>query len=209
MTDIRALQHATGIDPTLPAHVATKRYVDSLLESTPDDNLNYGDLFSSVERRVATSQDTLSPGFLSFSGGPAPTAISGATKLRFQVRGVPGVGVTVTFALYSGVSRLSMAKAGSDLTVTTNFATLGVKEVTIPSFSCDRGDFVYLAKLRLVAGTDPAMATTGGPATADFFNPDSTHFVAGTKGAQSAMPSTLDTSASFSGSGRIAWWSLA
>jgi hypothetical protein len=210
MTDIRSIQAEQVLDPTLPAHLSTKRYADGAISSAPTDLLNYDDLFSPVERRIATSQDTASLGFLTFTGGPARIPIAAATKLRFHVRGIVNGSAAVTMALYKGTSRTALAKIGSDITVTSSFAAIGIKELTIPSFSCDRGDFVYLGILRLGAGSpDPAMATSGGPATADLFNPDSTHFVCGFKASQTVLPNPLDTSAGYSGSGRIFWFSLA
>lgn len=203
-------------DPAAALDAATKQYVDAqlaaLLGVAPTDLANYGDQFASVYRPIATSQDTLSTGFLSFTGGKAVRASSTpATKLRFHCRGVAPAGAVVTMNLHKGSSTTNLPKVGADFTVTTNFSAIGYKEITIPtSFSWNVGDYLYLSILRTGTGTpDPAMATTGGPANNDLFNPDSTHFITGYKGSQSSIPNPLDTSAAFTGSGRIFWWSLA
>ena len=210
MVEIRDIQRVNGIEPTLPAHLTTKNYVDLRVSPTAHDGDRYGDLFSTLERRVGVSQDTLSTGFLSFSGDPAPRDIIGATKLRFGVRGVSPAGCVIVVALHKGSSRTNLVKQGSDITVTSSFATIGTRELTIPAFSCVRGDFVYLSILRTGTGTpDPAMATSGGPATGDLLNPNSTTFVSGYKSGQSSIPSPLDTSAAFTASGRIFWFALA
>lgn len=217
MTATSSLSRVAGpADPVAALDYATKQYIDAQIAAVnlasgavPSDRINYADQFASTERRIATSQDTLSTGFHSFSGGPVPQAIVAATKLRFAVRAVVPVGGVVTFALHRGSARNNLPKIGSDIVVTANFSAIGLKELTIPSFSAAVGEFVYLSMLRTGSGTpDPAMATTGA-ANGDLFNPNSSTFVTGYKSGQSSIPSTLDTSAAFTGSGRIFWFALA
>ena len=218
MTSRAALSRTqSAADPLAALDLGTKQYIDARINAaviasspiTPSDQGRWGDLFASVGRPVATSQDTLSTGFHSFTGGPAPQA-GVATKLRWHCRAVAPAGAIITFALHKGASTTVLPKQGADIVVTGSFNTVAYKQITIPSLSWNAGDFLYLSMLRTGTGTpDPAMATTGGPASPDLYNPDSTHFVAGFKSGQSVIPATLDTSAAFTGSGRMFWWSLA
>lgn len=187
------------------------------LQLTLDDNVlpssdlaMYGDFLESVPRYMATSQDVLSSGYLTFAGSFAMRSTFTATKLRFHVRVVNPAGGVITFALYKGATRVSLAKQGADIAVTTSFSAIGIKQLTIPSLVVNRGDFVYLGMLRTGTGTpDPGLSTTAGPAVIDLFNPSAAEMLVGYKSGQAALPATLDVSASYTAAGKQFWFSLA
>jgi hypothetical protein len=197
------------------AHVHTVADVTSL-QTILDDNTggstdlaNLGDLFSSVPRYAANSQDSLSNQFLTFHGGVSLRSSFVATKLRLHVRtaiGSPGI---MTIAVFKGSNRLSLTKVVADTVVTTAFGTTGPKEFTFAGVTVARGEFVYLALLHTNAGTDPIISTLPGPPSADLINPSNTQMISGYKSGQTSIPSTLDTSASFTANGRVGWFALA
>lgn len=186
------------------------------LQTILDDNTfgstdlaNLGDLFSSIPRYAATSQDTLSNQFLTIYGGVSMRSSFVAAKLRLHVRGAVGSPGIITLALFKGTNRTALAKVVSDTVVTTTFGTIGPKEFTFTGVTVNRGDFVYLALLHTNAGTDPIISTLTGPASADLINPTAAQTISGAKSGQTSIPATLDVSASFTGSGRVGWFALA
>lgn len=172
------------------------------------DNVFFGDLFSSAVRASCSSQETLSVGFESFSGGAAPISFT-ATKLRFHVRAVAPAGRTVTFAVYTGSSRTSLTKR-IELTVTSSLATLGLKEVALsPSVTIARGEFVYLDMLTTGSGTpDPALSTTA-LVSSDLINAAPGVIMMAYKSGQSSLPATLNVNNGYTGDGRVFWFALA
>lgn len=183
--------------------------LDDLVATTLDSG-TLGDLVSSVPRYAASSQDTLSNGFTTIIGALATRSSVSVTKLRFHVRGAVGSPGIVTLAVYKGTNRASLTKVVADTTVTTQFGSTGPKEITVSSFSIAKGDWLYLSLLHTNAGTDPIISTLPGPPSADLINPTAAQTIYGFKGSQSLpLATTLDVSASFTASGRIAWFAMA
>lgn len=186
------------------------------LQTTLDDNTfgttdlaTLGDYVSSIPRAAASSQDTLSNGFITIIGALSLRSSFVATKLRLHVRGAVGSPGIVTLAVFKGTNRLALSKVVSDSVVTTSFGTTGLKEFSFAGVTVNRGDFVYLALLHTNAGTDPIISTLPGPPSADLINPTAAQTLYGFKGSQTVLPATLDVSASYTANGRIGWFALA
>lgn len=194
-------------DASKPISTATQTALDGVAWN--QDASQLGDLISSIPRFAASSQDTVSNGFLTISGARTLRSQFSATKLRFHVRAVLGTPGIITMALYKGTTRTALAKVGSDLVVTGSFSAIGIKEVAIPSVTVAKDEWVYLAVLHTNGGTDPALSTLPGPPSADLISPTAAQTLSGYKGSQSATPATLDVSASFTASGRSVWFALA
>lgn len=177
------------------------------VSSVGTDAAFYGDFFSTSERRNASSQETLTTGYESFSGGAANRAFT-ATKLRFHVRVVAPVGRTISFAIYTGSDRTALTQRTS-LDVTSSFASLGPKEVTLPqSVTVTRGLFVYLDMLATGSGSpDPALSTTA-LVSPDIINSAPGVIMSAYRSGQSALPSTLNVNNSYTAAGRVFWFSL-
>jgi hypothetical protein len=197
------------------AHVHTIADVTSL-QTILDDNTfgttdlaTLGDYVSSIPRAAASSQDTLSNGFITIIGAIAMRSSFVATKLRLHVRGAVGSPGIVTLAVFKGTNRLALSKVVSDSVVTTSFGTTGLKEFSFAGVTVNRGDWVYLALLHTNAGTDPIISTLPGPPSADLINPTAAQTLYGFKGSQTVLPATLDVSASYTANGRIGWFALA
>lgn len=186
------------------------------LQTTLDDNTfgttdlgTLGDYVSSIPRYAASSQDSLSNGFITIIGALAMRSTFTATKLRLHVRGAVGSPGIVTLALFKGTNRTALAKVVSDSVVTTSFGTTGLKEFSFAGVTVNRGDWVYLALLHTNAGTDPIISTLPGPPSADLINPTAAQTLYGFKGSQTVLPATLDVSASYTANGRVGWFALA
>jgi hypothetical protein len=197
------------------AHVHTIADVTSL-QTILDDNTfgttdlaTLGDYVSSIPRAAASSQDTLSNGFITIIGALSLRSSFVATKLRLHVRGAVGSPGIVTLAVFKGTNRLALSKVVSDSVVTTSFGTIGLKEFSFAGVTVNRGDWVYLALLHTNAGTDPIISTLPGPPSADLINPTAAQTLYGFKGSQTVLPATLDVSASYTANGRVGWFALA
>lgn len=172
------------------------------------DSAVLGDFMSSIPRFAASSQDTLSNQALSLSGGVAMRSFT-ATKIRFHVRGVVGSPGIVTFALFKGANRASLSKVGGDVTVTTQFGSLGPKELTVSSFAVTRGEWVYAAFLHTNAGTDPSVSVLASAPSSDLLNPSSTQVICGFKTGQASIPSSVDMTTGWTIYSRLVWFALA
>jgi len=177
------------------------------INPTGTDTAFYGDLFSTSERRNASSQETLTTGYESFSGGASNRAFT-ATKLRFHVRVVAPVGRTITFAVYTGSDRTALTQRTS-VDVTSSFTSLGPKEVTLPqSVTISRGLFVYLDMLATGTGSpDPALSTTA-LVSPDIINSAPGIIMTAYRSGQSALPATLNVNNSYTAAGRVFWFAL-
>ncbi len=171
------------------------------------DTLFFGDQFSSAERRICSSQETLSTGYESFSCGVASRSFT-ATTLRFHVRVVAPAGRIITMAVYTGTDRTALTKR-TEATVTSSLASLGPKEVVLPqSVTVTRGEFIYLDMLATGTGTpDPALSTTP-LVSLDLINSAPGIIMSAYKSGQSALPSTLNVNGGYTAAGRIFWFSL-
>lgn len=167
----------------------------------------YGDLFSTSERRNCNSQETLTTGYESFSGGAANRDFT-ATKLRFHVRVVAPAGRTVTFAMYTGSDRTALVQRTS-VDVTSVLSSLGPKEVSLPqSFSVTKGLFVYLDMIATGTGSpDPALSTTP-LVSPDLINSAPGVIASAYRSGQSGLPGTLNVNNSYTAAGRIFWFAL-
>jgi hypothetical protein len=198
------------------AHVHTIADVTNLQTNLDDeaiastDSAILGDFFESMPRYAATSQDSLSNGWSTIYGGLALRSTFTATKLRFHCRGAVGSPGIVTMALWKGTNRAALTKVIADTVVTSSFGAVGLKELVISALTVVKGEFVYLGFIHTNAGTDPAVSTLAGPPTPDLLNPTAAQTITGGRSGQTALPATtLDVSASFVASGRLAWFSLA
>lgn len=202
-----------GKAATVHTHViadvtSLQTYLDDNSPATTPESATLGDYVASLPRWAAVSQDTLSNQILTIYGAIAMRSFT-ATKLRFHVRGVVGSPGIMTLALFKGTNRGSLSKVVADTVVTTQFGSIGPKELTISSLAVNRGDWVYLAMLHTNAGTDPAISTLTGPPSADLLNPAATQTITGYKTGQTTIPATLDTTTGWTANGRLAWFALA
>lgn len=171
------------------------------------DTAFFGDIFSSVERRSCSSQETLSAGYETFSGGVSPRTFV-ANSLRFHVRIAAPVGRVITFALYVGTSRTALAKQ-AEMTVTGSLSTLGIKEVALSSaVSITRGNFVYLGMITTGSGSpDPALSTTD-LVPSELLNPAPGVIITAYRSGQSSLPAVLNVNNGYTADGRIFWFAL-
>lgn len=180
---------------------------DQIIPST--DSAILGDFVSSIPRFAASSSDTLGNGFLSIYGSLSLRSSFIASKVRFHVKTVLGSPGIVTYCVYKGSNRTNLTKVVPDTTITSSFGTLGLKELAITPITIARNEWVYLAFLHTNAGTDPSLATPP-VSSVDLLNPTAAQTLVGFKSGQALpLPTTLDVSASFSASSRIAWFALA
>lgn len=204
-----------------PAQVKTTLAVGiadvTALQAALDDNsgppspesATLGDYVSSVPRWACSASDTLTNQVLTLYGAIAMRSFS-STKIRFHVRTAVGSPGIVTAALFKGTSRASLAKVGSDITVTTQFGSTGPKELAVSSFAVTKGDWCYLALLHTNAGTDPAVSVIASGVSTDLMNPASTQVICGFKTAQASIPaSSVDMTTGWTIYSKMAWWSLA
>jgi len=171
------------------------------------DTAFFGDLFSTTERRNASSQDTLTTGYETFSGGAANHVFT-ATKLRFHIRTVAPVGRTLAIAVYTGSDRTALVQRTS-LDVTSSFASLGPKEVTLPqSVTVTAGLFVYVGMLATGTGTpDPALSTSP-LVSPDLINAAPGVIMSAYRSGQSTLPAILNVNNGYTASGRVFWIAL-
>jgi hypothetical protein len=167
-----------------------------------------GDYVASIPRWYCTTQDTLSNQFLTLYGAIALRAFT-ATKLRFHVRGVVGSPGIVTAALFTGSNRSALTKRNADIVVTTQFGSLGPKELAITGVSIAKGDWCYLGFLHTNAGTDPAISTMPTGVDTSLMNPASTQVICGFKTAQTSIPASVDMTTGWTLYSKMAWWALA
>jgi hypothetical protein len=182
--------------------------IDDTASFPSPESATLGDYVASIPRWQCISQDTLSNQFLTMYGAIALRAFT-ATKIRFHVRGAVGSPGIVTCALFTGSNRASLTKRNADITVTTQFGSIGPKELAITGVSLAKGDWCYLAMLHTNAGTDPALSTMPLGASADLLNPASTQVICGYKTAQTSIPASVDMTTGWTTYGRMAWWALA
>jgi hypothetical protein len=182
--------------------------IDDTASFPSPESATLGDYVASIPRWTCTSQDTLSNQFLTMYGAIALRAFT-ATKLRFHVRGAVGSPGIVTCALFKGSNRSALTKVNADITVTTQFGSLGPKEIAITGVSIAKADWLYLAFLHTNAGTDPAISTMATGASTDLLNPSSTQVICGYKTGQASIPATLDMTTGWTIYGKMAWWALA
>jgi hypothetical protein len=182
--------------------------IDDTASFPSPESATLGDYVASIPRWVCTSQDTLSNQFLTMYGAIALRAFT-ATKIRFHVRGAVGSPGIVTCALFKGSNRSALTKQNADITVTSQFGSIGPKELAITGVSVAKGDWVYLGFLHTNAGTDPALSTMPLGASADLLNPASTQVICGYKTGQTSIPGTADMTTGWTVYGRMAWWALA
>lgn len=186
------------------------------LQTSLDDNsgppspesATLGDFVSSVPRWACSASDTLTNQVLTLYGAVAMRSFS-STKIRFHVRTAVGSPGIVTAALFKGTSRASLAKVGSDITVTTQFGSTGPKELAVSSFAVTKGDWCYLALLHTNAGTDPAVSVIASGVSTDLMNPASTQVICGFKTAQTSIPASVDMTTGWTIYSKMAWWALA
>lgn len=182
--------------------------IDDTASFPSPESATLGDYVASIPRWTCTSQDTLSNQFLTLYGAIALRAFT-ATKLRFHVRGAVGSPGIVTCALFKGSNRSALTKVNADITVTSQFGSLGPKEIAITGVSIAKGDWCYLGFLHTNAGTDPAISTMATGASTDLLNPSSTQVICGYKTGQTSIPGTLDMTTGWTVYGKMAWWALA
>lgn len=185
-------------DTAKPVSTAQQAAINDIVDPSMaiNDTVQYGDLFETVPRAFIGAFPTLATGLLAFAGGKASRAVTGSTKLRFYVSTVAPAGAVLTMVVYKGSSRTALAKQNTDVVVTSSFASTGLKEVTITGVTWAKGDFVYFGILRTGTGTpDPALGAATFPVI--MTNVAAAELLAGTKTGQSALPATLDVSASF------------
>jgi hypothetical protein len=182
--------------------------IDDTASFPSPESATLGDYVASIPRWTCTSQDTLSNQFLTMYGAIALRAFT-ATKLRFHVRGVIGSPGIMTCALFKGTNRSALTKVNADITVTTQFGSLGPKEIAITGVSVAKGDWIYLGFLHTNAGTDPAISTMATGASTDLLNPSSTQVICGYKTGQTSIPGTVDMTTGWTIYGKMAWWALA
>jgi hypothetical protein len=93
--------------------------------------------------------------------------------------------------------------------VTTQFGSLGPKEIAITGVSVAKGDWCYLGFLHTNAGTDPAISTMPTGASTDLLNPAATQVICGYKTGQTSIPASVDMTTGWTIYGKMAWWALA
>jgi hypothetical protein len=182
--------------------------IDETASFPSPESATLGDYVASIPRWTCTAQDTLSNQFLTMYGAIALRAFT-ATKLRFHVRGTVGSPGIITCALFKGSSRAALTKVNADITVTTQFGSLGPKEIAITGVSVAKGDWLYLGFLHTNAGTDPAISTMPTGASTDLINPAATQVICGYKTGQTSIPASVDMTTGWTVYGKMAWWALA
>lgn len=192
-------------DPTAPMHPATKGYVDALTRSNGNDYARYGDVISSIERRLATAWEEYTTNGATFSGTVSPRSFT-ATKIRTFVD-TASVGATSAFlAVYTGTSLSALTLRGQ-YSGTDTFATVGIRELTLSSsVPINIGDYVLAFYASQGATTSPRIKVTVG-STSELINPGPLVYE-GYGTTSVAPPSTLNTTTGWTKTNTTPWWAL-
>lgn len=127
MADVRVVQRVRSPDPTLPAHLATKNYVDLATPPYPTDAAHYGDVIASTDRARVVNQLTLDNGYWSFAALVAPKSLT-VTKIRFYVAAAGSLNSSPAVAcrLYDEGAQVATAPVLSG-----TFTATGLKELAL------------------------------------------------------------------------------
>lgn len=207
MVDVRTAQRVSAPEPLLPAHLATKSYVDNLVSAQVRDSAYYGDVLSSARREHAINQLNLDNGFWAFSSVIAASSFT-ATKIRFYIvtAGVAATNSTVAALLYD-----NGAQAAAAPVTTATFTATGIKELTLSAqVNVVTGRrYTWLAYIAPNSYTTPA----GIAATAAYYsglaNPTAALTFNGHKPAATAPPAAIDTGdGTWIAHAATTWWAL-
>lgn len=207
MTDVRVVQRVRSPDPTLPAHLATKNYVDLATPPYPTDAASYGDVIASTGRGLAANQLTLDNGYWSFATLIASKSAT-VTKIRFYVASAGTLGSTPTVAcrLYDEGTQVATAPV-----VSGTFTATGLKELTLSvSVGVLAGHrytwLLYIGLTSYVAA--PTIACTGAGFTG-LLAPTAALTFAGFKAASVDPPTSITTGdGTWTALATTPWWAL-
>lgn len=208
MTDVRVAQRVRSPEPTLPAHLATKNYVDLATAPYPNDAAHYGDLVTPTRRDNVVNRLALTNGFWTFSTLIAPKPATVGT-VRFYVATAATATTTpsVALRLYDDGTQVATAAV-----VAATFATVGVKELalsaSVPVIAGHRYTWLVYIAPGSYGATPPAIACTAAGFT-DLLAPTAALTYTGFKAASTDPPTSITTGdGTWTAVAATPWWAL-